>query len=108
MENVTITGPQEQVYEVPVEGGQLLFDQTSIAGFYELQIGRDSEIWSVNLTDEAESRIGTAEGLADSLDDEVMLSGSALLCYPPWIYLVSLAIALSVGAWFLYQRRRVD
>jgi hypothetical protein len=108
VENVTITGPQEQVYEVPVEGGQLLFDQTSIAGFYELRMGRDREIWSVNLTDEAESRIGTAEGLADSLDDEVMLSGSALLRYPPWIYLVSLAIALSVGEWFLYQRRRVD
>ena len=109
VESVTIVGPASESWKVPVEKGELLFDETSVVGFYELKIGEDEEVWAVNLTDAAESQIHTDEKVTDLLEkEELVLSGSALLHYPPWIYLVLLAILLSAVEWFLYQRRRID
>ena len=109
IETVTITGPMGEPTEVAVEDAQLLFDQTTIAGFYELQLGEDEEVWAINLTDESESQIGVTASIEDLLDEEMIgLGGSALLRYPPWIYLVFLAVALSAVEWWLYQRRRID
>ena len=109
IETVTIVGPTNESWEVPVEKGELLFDETSVAGFYELKIGEREEVWAVNLTDAAESQIHTAEEVADLFEEEeVVLGGSALLHYPPWIYLIFLAVMLSAVEWFLYQRRRID
>ena len=109
IENVTIVGPGGESWEIPVEKDELLFDETSTVGFYELKIGDREEVWAVNLTDVAESQIHAAEGVADLLEEEeVVLGSSALLHYPPWIYLVLLAVLLSAVEWFLYQRRRID
>ena len=109
VKSVTIVGPGGESWELPVEKGELLFDETSVVGFYELKIGESEEVWAVNLTDAAESQIRTVEGVADLLEEEeVVLSGSALLHYPPWIYLIFLAVLLSAIEWFLYQRRRID
>ncbi len=108
-ENVTIVGPTGESWEIPVDEDELLFDKTSVAGFYGLEIGEREEVWAVNLTDAAESQIDTVEGVVDLLgEEEVVLGGSALLHYPPWIYLVLLAVLLSAVEWFLYQRRRID
>lgn len=108
-ESVTIVGPADESWEVPVKKGELLFDETMVVGFYELKIGEGEEVWAVNLTDAAESQIRMAEGVANLLEEEeVVLGGSALLHYPPWIYLVLLAVLLSAVEWFLYQRRRID
>ncbi len=109
IESVTIVGPTGELWEIPVEKGELLFDETSVVGFYELKIGEGEEVWAVNLTDVAESQIHAAEGVEDLLEEEeVVLGGAALLHYPPWIYLVLLAVLLSAVEWFLYQRRRID
>ena len=109
IESVTIVGPTGESWEIPVEKGELLFDETSVVGFHELKIGEGEEVWAVNLTDAAESQIYTAEGVADLFEEkEVVLGGSAFLHYPPWIYLVFLSILLSAVEWFLYQRRRID
>ena len=109
IESVMIVGPTGESWEIPVEKGELFFDETSVVGFYELKVGEDEEVWAVNLTDAAESQIHAAEGVADLLEDEeVVLGGAVLLNYPPWIYLVLLAILLSAVEWFLYQRRRID
>ena len=109
IESVTIVGPTGEPWEIPVEKGELLFDETSMVGFYELKIGEGEEVWAVNLTDVAESQIQAAEGVTDLLEEEeVVLGGSVLLHYPPWIYLVLLAVLLSAVEWFLYQRRRID
>ena len=109
IENVTMVGPTGELWEIPVEKGELLFDETSAVGFYELKIGDREEVWAVNLTETAESQIHAAEEVADLLEEEeVVLGGSVLLHYPPWIYLVLLAVLLSAVEWFLYQRRRID
>ena len=109
VQSVTIAGPTGESWEVPVEKGELFFGETSKVGFYELKIGEDEEVWAVNLTDAAESQIHAAEGVVDLLEEEeVVLGGFALLHYPPWIYLVLLAVLLSAIEWFLYQRRRID
>ena len=64
-------------------------------------------VWSVNLADETESHIGPDPAVEDLLEASVTPSGTAaLLRYPPWVYLVFLAVGLSVVEWFLYQRRR--
>ncbi len=109
VETAAITTPAGGQTEVAVEDGQLLFDQTSVSGFYELQFGADEEVWAVNLTDESESQIGVTPSIEDLLGEEMIgLGGSALLRYPPWIYLIFLAVALSAVEWWLYQRRRID
>ena len=109
VETAAITDPSGGQREVAVENGQLLFDQTSVSGFYELKVGADEEVWAVNLTDESESQIGVTPSIEDLLDEEMVgLGGSALLRYPPWIYLIFLAVALSAVEWWLYQRRRID
>ena len=109
IESVTIVGPGDESWEIPVKKGELLFDETSVVGFYELKIDDREEVWAINLTDVAESQIHAAEGVADLLEEEdVVLGGSALLHYPPWIYLVLFAVLLSAVEWFLYQRRRID
>ena len=109
IETATITSPAGEPAEMAVEDAQLLFDRTTVAGFYELQFGEDEEVWAINLTDESESQIGVTTSIEDLLDEEMIgLGGSALLRYPPWIYLVFLAVALSAVEWWLYQRRRID
>ncbi|MBI1928660.1 VWA domain-containing protein [Candidatus Poribacteria bacterium] len=113
IKSVTITGPQSQSWEIPVEDNEILFDQTSIAGFYILKFGAQEEIWAVNLADESESNIRTVETVKELLakKEDVIAethAPSLLLRYPPWSYLIFLAIALSAVEWFLYQRRRIE
>ncbi|MDE0683299.1 MAG: BatA and WFA domain-containing protein [Candidatus Poribacteria bacterium] len=127
---VKITGPEDKTWELPIEGDALLFEQTLRAGFYELKISEAADstsaeeqpspeasdatednsgtIWAVNLADAAESHIGADPAVEDMTEASVAQSGAALLRYPPWVYLVFLAVGLSVVEWFLYQRRRID
>ena len=125
---VKITGPEDKTWEIPIERDELLFDQTQRAGFYELKILEAADttteeaspdtssateesggtVWSINLADATESHIGTDPAVEDILAVSVTPSGAALLRYPPWVYLVFLAVGLSVIEWFLYQRRRID
>lgn len=124
-----ITGPGDKTWEIPIERDELLFDQTQRVGFYELKISESVDaiaedaptpatsdpteenggtVWSVNLADETESHIGTDPAVEDLLEASLTSGGAALLRYPPWVYLVFLAVGLSVVEWFLYQRRRID
>lgn len=127
---VKITGPEDQTWELPVEGDALLFEQTQRAGFYELKISEAADstsegaqpppevsdsieensgtVWAVNLADATESHIGADPAVEDLTKESVAQSSAALLRYPPWVYLVFLAVGLSVVEWFLYQRRRID
>lgn len=104
----TITGPEDRIWETAVERGDIFFNRTDIAGFYTLKIGDIEKMWAVNLADESESHIGVDATVEDLLTSNVTLSGSSFLRYPPWVYLVFLAVVLSVVEWFLYQRRRID
>ena len=65
-------------------------------------------MWAVNLADESESHIDVDAAVESLVEENVTLSGSSLLRYPPWVYLIFLAVVLSVVEWFLYQRRRID
>ena len=127
---VKIMGPEDQTWELPVEGAELLFEQTQRAGFYELKISEPADstpegeqpppevsdsteenigmVWAVNLADATESHIGTDPAVEDLTEASVAESGAVLLRHPPWVYLVFLAVGLSVVEWFLYQRRRID
>ena len=127
---VKITGPEDQTWELSVEGDALLFEQTQRAGFYELKISEAADatsegeqpppevsdstednsgtVWAVNLADATESHIGADPAVEDLTKESVAQSSAALLRYPPWVYLVFLAVGLSVVEWFLYQRRRID
>ena len=117
---VKVTGPGEKTWDVPIENDALLFEQTHQAGFYELrpsykpvnetapEAEAEKKVWAVNLASETESHIGTAEGIEDLLTDSELIGGGAFFRYPPWLYLVFLAVILSVVEWFLYQRRRID
>ncbi len=125
---VKITGPEDKTWEIPIERDELLFDQTQRAGFYELKILEAADataketlsdtsssteesggiVWSINLADATESNIGADPAVEDLLDESVTPKGATFLRYPPWVYLVFLAVGLSVVEWFLYQRRRID
>ena len=127
---VKITGPEDKTWELPVEGDALLFEQTQRAGFYELKISEAADstpeaeppppevsdatednsgtVWAVNLADATESHIGADPAVEELTKASVAQSGAALGRYPPWVYLVFLAVGLSVVEWFLYQRRRID
>ena len=127
---IKITGPEDKTWELPVEGDALLFEQTQRAGFYELKIAEAADstpeveqpppavpdsteensgtVWAVNLADATESHIGPDPAVEDLTEASVAQSSAALLRYPPWVYLVFLAVGLSVVEWFLYQRRRID
>lgn len=123
---VKVTGPGDETWDVPVENDEMLFDQTQHAGFYELTLSNDTidetaedadetveddadkRIWAVNLASETESHIDTAEGIEDLLTESDLISGSSIFRYPPWIYLVFLAVILTATEWFLYQRRKID
>ena len=104
----TITGPGDRTWELAADRDEILFDQTEVAGFYTLKNGDNEKMWAVNLASESESHIGVDAKVEDLLTADVTLSGSSLLRYPPWVYLVFLAAVLSVVEWFLYQRRRID
>lgn len=106
--SATIAGPGDRTWEIAAERDEILFDQTEIAGFYTLQTNDSEKMWAVNLANESESHIGVDAKVEDLLTADVTLSGSSLLRYPPWVYLVFLAAVLSVVEWFLYQRRRID
>ena len=127
---VKITGPEDKTWELPVESDALLFEQTQRAGFYELKISEAADstaeeeqpppeasdptedmggtVWAVNLADATESHIGADPAVEALTEESVVQNGAVLLRYPPWVYLVFLAVGLSVVEWFLYQRRRID
>ena len=129
--SVTITGPGDETWEIPIEQNEILFDQTQRAGFYELKrslpeatapIGEgdsasaavssaeenNGTLWALNLADETESHIGIDSRIEGLLEESVLPSSAALWHYPPWVYLVFMAVVLSSVEWFLYQRRRID
>ncbi len=130
-----VNGPGDKTWDVAVENDEILFDQTLNAGFYELTLSdkpaadnedkstvnsenestidnieadNPEQVWAVNLASETESHIGIAEGIEDLLAESDVLGSGSFFRYPPWIYLVFLAVILSVVEWFLYQRRRID
>ena len=129
--NVTITGPGDERWEIPIEQNEILFDQTQRAGFYEVKrslpaatasTGEEDSVsaavlstgdnkatlWALNLADETESHIRTDSRIESLLEESVLPSSAALWHYPPWVYLVFMAVVLSSVEWFLYQRRRID
>ena len=129
--SVTITGPRDETWKIPIEQNEILFDQTQRAGFYELKrsppeattpIGKedfvsaavssaeenDGMLWALNLADETESHIRTDPSIEELLKESELPSSAALWHYPPWVYLVFIAVVLSSVEWFLYQRRRID
>ncbi len=124
-----VNGPGDKTWDVAVESDEILFDQTLHAGFYELTfsdkpaaengdestVNNESEetdeqkqLWAVNLASETESHISIANGIENLLVESDVLGSGSFFRYPPWIYLVFLAVILSVVEWFLYQRRRID
>ena len=132
--NITVTGPGDRSWEILVKQDEVLFNQTPIAGFYELKRTNRSlpevttptkeedslleavdpteeskeTVWVANLADETESHINTDPAVEDLLTESVVSSSTAFGRYPPWVYLVFLAVGLSAIEWFLYQRRRID
>ncbi len=120
---MTINGPGEKTWDIPIENDEILFDHTQQAGFYKVidshagdvneqntdtdETVEPKQLWAVNIASETESHIGLADGIEDMLTDSEALVGSSFFRYPPWIYLVLLAVVLTVVEWFLYQRRRV-
>ena len=133
VKDVKITGPKNKSWDISTEHGEVLFDQTEIAGFYELALktaspsdpidttpekplsaaepateNNSGTVWAVNLADETEAHIGTDPAVEPLLTDSRGPDTTALFRYPPWVYLVCLAVGLSAVEWFLYQRRRID
>lgn len=129
--NVTITGPGDETWEMPIEQNEILFDQTRRAGFYELKLSppettaptgeKDSvsaavlsaedntgTVWAFNLADETEVHIRTDPSIEGLLEESMLPNSVALWHYPPWVYFVFIAVVLSSVEWFLYQRRRID
>ncbi len=133
---VKITGPDEETWDIPIDikdydGDELLFDQTHLAGFYALTLTDASieenaetdenleeekttddngfkKLWAVNLASETEASINAVEGIEELVTETELISGSSFFRFPPWIYLVFLAVILSVVEWFMYQRRKID
>ena len=124
---LTVTGPQDKSWDIPIENDEILFEHTQQAGFYKVTDSNESneepvdepisdneatvepkQLWAVNIASETESHIGIADGIEDLLTDSEVLVGSSFFRYPPWIYLVLLAVVLTVVEWFLYQRRRIE
>ncbi len=133
---VKITGPDDEIWDIPIDindykGDELLFDQTQLAGFYALTLtdARNEEntetdenleeekttddngfkkLWAVNLASETEASINAVEGIEELVTGSELISGSSFFRFPPWIYLVFLAVILSVVEWFMYQRRKID
>ena len=133
---VKITGPDDETWDIPIDitdydGDELLFEQTQLAGFYALTLtdARNEEnteadenleeekttddngfkkLWAVNLASETEASINAVEGIEELVTESELISGSSFFRFPPWIYLVFLAVILSVVEWFMYQRRKID
>lgn len=126
-QTLTVTGPEDESWEIPIENDEILFEHTQQAGFYKITDANDTnnegtdeqitvtaeteepkQLWAVNIASETESHIGIADGIEDLLTDAEGLVGSSFFRYPPWIYLVLFAVILTVVEWFLYQRRRIE
>ncbi len=133
---VKITGPDDETWDIPIniedyDADELLFEQTHLAGFYALTLtdarneentetdeNREDEettdengfkkMWAVNLASETEASINAVEGIEELVTESELISGSSFFRFPPWIYLVFLAVILSVVEWFMYQRRKID
>lgn len=126
-QTLTVTGPEDKSWDIPIGDDEILFEHTQQAGFYKVTDSNDTDttaadeqnsdteeteapkqLWAVNIASETESHIGLADGIEDLLTDSEVLVGSSFFRYPPWIYLVLFAVILTVVEWFLYQRRRIE
>lgn len=124
---MTVTGPEDKSWDIPIENDEILFEHTQHAGFYKVGLPNESndndteeqnteeaetmepkQLWAVNIASEPETHIGITDGIEDMLTDSELLVGSSFFRYPPWIYLVLFAVILTVVEWFLYQRRRIE
>ena len=93
---MTITGPGEESWDIPIENDEMLFDHTQQAGFYKVIDTNDTntsdteeqntdaeetvepkQLWAVNIASEAESHIGISDGFEDMLTDSEVLVGSS-------------------------------
>ena len=128
---VKITGPDDETWDISIDNDELLFDQTQLAGFYALTLTNATtdentdtdenveeenttgdngfkKLWAVNLASETEASINAVDGIEELVTETELISGSSFFRFPPWIYLVFLAVILSVVEWFMYQRRKID
>ena len=128
---VKITGPDDETWDIPIDNDELLFDQTQLAGFYALTLTDATteenaetdqnleeenttddngfkKLWAINLASETEASINAVDGIEELVTETELISGSSFFRFPPWIYLVFLAVILSVVEWFMYQRRKID
>jgi hypothetical protein len=103
-----VQGPDRVSHEIPAkEGRAVLFGER--AGFYELRVGsKDAppSLFAANLVDAEESRIEPRASLDVDGAQAKPLRGFAVgVRREIWVYLVAVALALSVLEWISYHRR---
>ena len=91
------------VYEV--EGGELLFDRTSVAGIYRYSrqdpFGDVHRYFAVTLTDERESDIAPRAAVTTQVTGETTEQALATSTLPLWPWLAMAALLLLALEWWL-------
>jgi hypothetical protein len=79
------------------------FAQTFYQGVYQLNRGRDKELFAVNLQDANESDLHRASPI--EFHDRIGANQKASTFFAFWPYLLVAALLLSVVEWFIHPRR---
>lgn len=105
---VTVFDPSGQGWALsPNAGGRMLFDRTSRAGFYRVELdGKPSEEFGVSLADEYESDIAPRQTLAlGGGEIRANTAGTARSNREVWTWFALAALAFICLEWAVYHRR---
>lgn len=112
-DEVIVETPTGERIEIPLESAEVFFAQTSIPGFYDLDIRLDGETvqqdtFAVNLFSRSESNIRPVTELTIATNTgETIISSSgqeATGRQELWTYLVILGIGILLFEWWYYHR----
>jgi hypothetical protein len=91
---------------VPGAGGRLLFDRTSLAGFYNPEVnGHPIRGFGVSLLNAAESDIAPREALNFENRELRAAKGGAAMNREVWKWFALAALALLILEWIVYHKR---
>ena len=105
VDEITVETPDGRTVKVPVQGGQVLFDDTETAGVYRAKQGDQERIFVANLLSRAESDIMPHDQLELGMRPVAAVTKEGMINKEIWKWLALLGLTIMCLEWYVYHRR---
>jgi hypothetical protein len=105
VKEISVETPDHRTVKLPVQSGQVLFDDTEQAGVYRVRQGSQQRVFVANLLNRAESNIMPRDQLQLGARTVNQAEKPGVINREIWKWLALVGLSVLCMEWFVYHRR---